>query len=184
MHTADSRVRLVPLRSLDSRAWRRIHEHFRDPEIAHLNGTPPNRVPLWMLRSALWLDNLRSDRELFGVIADDDEFIGLVQLYDIRQDTGTMGIIIGEKEYWGRGYGTEAVRQLLEIAFTELGLKQVKLSTYVDNPRAQASFKKAGFRELHREVKPGDRDRLSIWMSIPKERWQAEFRNPPPRRTP
>lgn len=184
MVTADSRVRLVPLNSLSSTAWRRIQQHFRDPEISHLNGTPPNRVPLWVLRSALWLDNLRSDRELYGVIADDGEFIGLVQLYDMKDETATLGIIIGEKAYWGRGYGTEAVRQVLELAFTELGLKQVRLSTYEDNLRAQASFRKVGFRELQREVKPGDRDRVSIWMSIPVERWQAEFREQLPRRTP
>lgn len=177
-------VRLVPLNRLDSRAWRRVQQHFRDPEISHLNGTPPSRVPLLVLRSAMWLDNLRSDRELYGVIASDDEFIGLVQLYDIREGTGTLGIIIGEKKYWGRGYGTQAVKKLLELAFTELGLKQVRLSTYEDNLRAQASFRKVGFRELQREVKPGDVNRISIWMSLPVERWQAEFRGPDPQRTP
>lgn len=173
-------IRLVPLAELDSAAWQRILTYFRDPEISHLNGTAPSRLPLWLLRPLLKADSRRSDRRLYGVLADGDQFIGLTELYDIREGTATLGIIIGEREYWGRGYGTETVGRMLEIAFEELGLDSVRLSTFEDNLRARASFRKAGFRELQRIAQRGDRGRLSVWMSIPRERWFAEVRKPLP----
>lgn len=177
------RIRLVPLAELDASAWQRIQAYFRDPEISHLNGTPPSRLPLWLLRPLLRADSRRSDRRLFGILADGDEFIGLTELYDIRDGVATLGIIIGERDYWGRGYGTVVVGRMLEIAFEELGLTQVRLSTFEDNLRAQASFRKAGFRELQRIAQRGDGDRLSVWMSIPRERWFAEVRKPLPQST-
>ena len=57
------RVALKPITELDAAAWRRVHAHFRDPEIAHLNGTPPSRMPLWLLRRVLKADSRRRDRE-------------------------------------------------------------------------------------------------------------------------
>ena len=58
----------------------------------------------------------------------------------------TLGIVIGEKEYWGKGYGTEAVKTMLRYAFHELGLNRVELETYSFNPRAQRCYERAGFR--------------------------------------
>ena len=178
-----SRIRLVPLSELDGAAWRRIQSHFRDPEIANLNGTPPSRLPLWLLRPILKADSRRPDRHTFGIIADGG-CIGLTELYDVRDGVATLGIIIGERDYWNRGYGTETVRKLLSIAFDELGLNQVRLSTFEDNLRAQASFRKAGFRELQRVAQRRDRGRMSVWMGITRDRWFQEIRESDPRRTP
>lgn len=166
-----SRVRLVTLGALDREAWQRIRNHFRDPEIARLNGTPPTRLPLWVLRTVLRNDSRRPDRHTFGIIADGTEFIGLTELYDTGPTAATLGIIIGERDYWGRGYGTEAVGLLLDYAFGELGLEKVTLNTYEDNLRAQAAFLKAGFVEERRLVRPGDRSRRSVVMGISRSRW-------------
>lgn len=172
MEGSGSRVRLVGLEELDRTAWQRVRTHFRDPEIARLNGTPPSRMPLWLLRTVLRNDSRRSDRHTFGIIAHDREFIGLTELYDAGADSATLGIIIGERPYWGRGYGTETVGLLLDYAFGKLGLEKVVLNTYEDNLRAQASFLKAGFTEDDRLVRPGDRGRRSVIMSISRSRWQ------------
>ena len=177
-------IQLVPLAELDSAAWRRVQSYFRDPEISHLNGTAPSKLPVWLLRPLLKADSRRNDRRLYGVIADGKEFIGLTELYDIRDGSATLGIIIGERAYWGRGYGTETVRRVLDIAFNEVGLDSVRLSTFEDNLRAQASFRKAGFRELQRVAQRGDKGRMSVWMSIPRERWFSEFRSPLPQKNP
>lgn len=183
MCASGRQIRLVPLADIEPEAWLRVQAWFRDPEISHLNGTAPSRLPLWLLRPLLRADARRADRQIFGIHADSDQFIGLTELYDIRDGVATLGIIIGERAYWGRGYGTITVSRMLEIAFEELGLNQVRLSTFEDNLRAQASFRKAGFRELQRIAQRGDRGRLSVWMSIPRERWFAELRQPVPQST-
>lgn len=172
------RVTLKPLTELDQEAWRRVYNHFRDPEIAHLNGTPPSRMPLWLLKRILKADSRRSDRATFGIfdVSNGDElYIGTIELYDIRRTEATLGIIIGERSHWSQGYGPEAVRALLEYAFDELCLERVTLSTFEDNPRAQSAFKKVGFIE-RRRVSAG-KGRTDVQMELRRGRWLEEQRD-------
>lgn len=168
------RVRLTPLAELNQQAWRRIHAHFRDPEISYLNGTPPNRMPLWLLKRVLKADSRRADRETYGIFDETDTYIGTVELYDIRYNSATLGIIIGERSHWSRGYGPEAIGALLEHAFNDLGLNEIRLNTFSDNLRAQAAFTKIGFRELRR-VDNG-RGRTDVQMSLFRGSWQERKR--------
>lgn len=163
------RVQLKPLADLDREAWQRVHQHFRDPEISHLNGTPPNRMPLWLLRRVLKADSRRHDRETYGIFDETNTYIGTVELYDIRYSSATLGIIIGERSHWSRGYGPEAIHALLEYAFKALGLERVRLHTFGDNLRAQSAFKKVGFREIRRV--PSGNGRLDIHMEIYRQSW-------------
>jgi RimJ/RimL family protein N-acetyltransferase len=163
------RVCLKPLSELDQKAWKRVQQHFRDTEISYLNGTPPNRMPLWFLKRLLKADSRRPDRATYGIYDERDEYIGTIELYDIRYDVATLGIIIGEKSHWGQGYGPEAIEALLGYAFGELHLERVKLNTFSDNLRAQASFKKIGFTELRR-VSAGN-GRVDVQMEMQKKDW-------------
>ncbi len=64
--------------------------------------------------------------------------------------TATFGILIGEKDCWGKGYGTEATRLMLDYAFTGLGLHNVMLNVFANNERAIRAYRRAGFREIGR----------------------------------
>ena len=168
-YPANGRVRLLPLAELDNRAWRRVAQHFRDPEIAFLNGTAPNRMPVWLLRRVLKADARRLDRATYGIFDEQGEYIGTIELYDIRSDRATLGIIIGERSHWSRGYGPEAVDALLAVAFEERGLQVVQLHTFADNPRARAAFGKVGFREVRRATVAGGR--VDVLMSLSRQVW-------------
>jgi RimJ/RimL family protein N-acetyltransferase len=54
-------------------------------------------------------------------------------------------IVIGEKEVWGKGYGTEATRLVAEEAFANLGLNEIRLEVFNHNQRAIAAYSKVGF---------------------------------------
>lgn len=179
MELAYGRVHLRPLSALRRDDWRRVHAHFRDPEIAHLNGTPPNRMPLWLLRRVLRADANRSDRATFGIFDERDAYVGTAELYDLRPDRATLGIIIGERSHWNRGYGPEAMHALLGYAFDEVGLEEVRLTTFADNPRAQAAFRKVGFREVDRLPAAGGR--TDVVMTLRREAWRAGSPPPAPR---
>lgn len=168
------RVRLRPLGDLDQRAWRKIHKHFRDPEIAFLNGTPPNRMPLWLLRRVLLADARRTDRQTFGIFDEHDDYIGTIELYDIRYTGATLGIIIGERSHWGRGYGPEAMTALLDYGFRQLGLDRIRLTVYADNPRALAAYLKVGFHETGRT--PAKDGRTDVHMELFKGAWLERMR--------
>jgi RimJ/RimL family protein N-acetyltransferase len=61
-----------------------------------------------------------------------------------------FGICIGEKDCWGKGYGTEATRLTLDYAFTVLGLHSVVLNVASYNEPAIRAYRRAGFREAGR----------------------------------
>jgi RimJ/RimL family protein N-acetyltransferase len=78
--------------------------------------------------------------------------VGDCALFDINHVEGTaeLGIVIGEKDCWNRGYATETVALLARYAFDVLGLGSVILNVYDFNERAVAAYRKAGFREVGR----------------------------------
>ncbi len=56
-----------------------------------------------------------------------------------------FGIFIGEKEYWNKGFGSEAVRLTLKHGFEDLNLNRIYLNVYANNPRAIKAYEKSGF---------------------------------------
>ncbi len=61
-----------------------------------------------------------------------------------------VGILIGEPDARGRGYGTEAMRLLVDYAFTAAGMHSLMLWVYEFNPAARRCYEKVGFREVGR----------------------------------
>ena len=59
----------------------------------------------------------------------------------------SLGIMIGDKTCWDRGYGTDAILTILRFAFDEMNLHRVWLQVHDDNARAIACYKKCGFVE-------------------------------------
>jgi RimJ/RimL family protein N-acetyltransferase len=73
-----------------------------------------------------------------------------------------LGIMIGEKDCWSQGYGTDAIVTLLRLAFGEMGLHRVELQVYADNARGIACYRNCGFVE---EVRMRQyRLRAGVWV--------------------
>ncbi len=81
-----------------------------------------------------------------------DEVIGHCMLFDVNKldRCSEIGIVIGEKSYWDRGYGQEATRLLLEYGFDHLNLNSIMLGVFSFNERAIACYRKIGFQEIGR----------------------------------
>ncbi len=86
--------------------------------------------------------------------------IGHTDLFDVdyRNRTAQWGILIGEADARGKGYGTETARLMLDYAFTALGLHSVLLTTDEYNLAGRRAYEKAGFREFGRR-------RQCTWMN-------------------
>jgi RimJ/RimL family protein N-acetyltransferase len=87
------------------------------------------------------------------------------------------GILIGEKDCWGKGYGTETTILVLDYAFTALGLHNVLLSTYGYNERAIRAYTRAGFRVMGRQ-REAARLGEQIYDVIFMDCLATEFRSP------
>ena len=108
----------------------------------------------------------------------EDTLIGFVGLFDLFQHQGDslVAIALGERSYWGKGFGTDAMQIMLRYAFCELNLRSVGLIVFEYNPRAIRSYEKIGFAHegrirgaILREGKRWD----FLYMGLLREEWSA-----------
>lgn len=101
--------------------------------------------------------------------------IGNIKLSAINGYHGTaeVGIIIGDKDYWGCGYGSEAIDLLVGYAFGILSLRKLTAGIYANNPGSIRSFERAGFvvesvlkDQCISDGKPVDVVRLGRWREV------------------
>lgn len=93
-----------------------------------------------------------------------------------NHQAGSVWIGIGEADYWGKGYGTDAMRLLIGYGFRELGLHRISLNVFSGNPRAIRSYEKAGFRHevTQRQALYRDGHRYDILiMGLLRPEWEA-----------
>lgn len=103
-----------------------------------------------------FLEKLGKEEANFDIITlKDDKMIGAISLKEINHlhGTATVGIFIGDKAEREKGYGTEALRLLLDYGFNYLNLQNIFLSLMSFNDRALACYKKCGFLEIGRRRK-------------------------------
>ena len=114
---------------------------------------PPS--PMTLEQETAWYDGIArdSDTTMFTIYERTTWLpVGNTELHavDYRHGSAGFGLLIGEPDARGRGYGTEATRLVLDYAFTALGLHNVLLEVYEYNLAAQRVYTKAGFREIGR----------------------------------
>lgn len=143
---------------------------YADPDIAPM--LRHDLEPLTPAQSRSYFDTLimpLSARGLCWAIHESvapHQVVGSTALTDVARTSGSalFRIVIGEKDRWGRGYGTEATRLVLEEAFSVLGLRQIRLEVFQHNERALASYRRVGFRQTGQH---------SEWVSPKKVRIQV-----------
>ena len=109
--------------------------------------------------------------------------LGSTAVTDINEAEGTclFRIVIGEKQAWGHGFGTDATRLVVAEAFETLHLRAVRLEVFAHNMRARRAYARVGFRETgqHVEWVPRRRRQLHvISMEVDRDRWRAMGADP------
>lgn len=92
--------------------------------------------------------NNRADVKLFRVLDKATEIhVGNIKLapIDYHHRRAEVGLLIGNRAYWGRGIATEAIRLLTEYAFDVLGLTKITAGCYATNIGSRRAFEKAGY---------------------------------------
>ena len=160
----------------DDYGWR------TDEELARLDATRPLRMSfndfLRYTREEIDYPSPRSRR--FAIDTHDGKHIGNCMYYDIdlRRGQAELGIMIGDRDYWSKGYGTDSVNTLLTHIFNSTTIDRVYLHTLEWNQRARNSFAKSGFKELG----PVRRNGLDfIYMEVWRTEWErlASLRGAP-----
>jgi RimJ/RimL family protein N-acetyltransferase len=124
-------------------AWR------SDPELARFDAASPLKLSFreFMLYYTEQLRSLKQDRRWFAVDTLNGKHIGNCMYYDVEKNRkqAKIGVIIGDRDYWDKDYGTDAVMTLVAHIFEDMNLERVYLDTLEWNARAQRCFQKCGF---------------------------------------
>lgn len=142
---------MVTLRAIERADLERLWAFNNDLETELAGGgDPPIPQSLARLHSEYEGDAGKGGRDgaQFAIEADGN-FIGQCGLFRFNATAQTceLGIGIGDKEYWGRGYGRDAVRVLLDYAFRLRNFRKVTLNVNAPNERALRCYRACGFVE-------------------------------------
>jgi len=120
-----------------------------DPELAQLDAAPVLVITFseYFSEYAAQLNNPQRVSRRYSIETLSGEHIGNCSYYNINEDGGEaeLGIMIGNRDYWNNGYGTDAVNTLVNHIFRHTNLKRIYLKTLKSNNRAQHCFQKCGF---------------------------------------
>lgn len=137
----------------DDYAWR------SDSELATFDAVPPLRMSYEDYQRVYRNEfNSPPGRHLsLGIEDESGLHIGNVMYYNLDPFAGQteLGIMIGRREFWSRGYGTEAVQLMVQHIFATTPVHRVYLHTLTWNTRAQKAFGKAGFLPVGEVVRNG-----------------------------
>lgn len=168
----------VCLRALERTDIPRLVKWLNDPEVKRFLRS---YRPISQAEEEIWFERQIGNPNflIFAVENEDGTHIGIISLDEIdwKNRKATMGVIIGEKGYWDRGYGTDAVKTLLRFAFDELNLNRVEVSVYDFNLRAIRCYEKCGFvieGRLRQSIFRNGRYHDELKMAILKEEWRRQ----------
>ena len=149
-----------------------------DVELAG-GGDPPMPQSLARLYAEYDAEASKGGRDgaSFAIEAD-GKFIGQCALFRLNHTDQTceLGITIGDKTYWGRGYGRDVIRILLDYAFRLRNFRRVYLTVNGTNERAIRAYQACGFLEegrLRKHVWSAGAFIDLVYMGILRDEWQA-----------
>lgn len=142
------RGKQVLLRAIEPSDLSDYHRWLNDPEVSrHL----ALYTPLSMPDEESWYEATRADssQTVFAIETEAGQHIGNVSLMDInwKDRSAELGIVIGDKRQWGKGYGQDAIRTVLGFAFGEINLNRVYLRVFAEHASAIKAYCKCGFVE-------------------------------------
>ena len=169
----------VRLRSFELSDLEAIMEHWNDLEFRKNTGRalPNSRQNREEFIRNTW--KLRQEgRGFFFAIEDKKtkEFLGHVSinLLNTIARSFDLGIFIYNKQNWGKGFGSDAMRLMLKVGFEYLNVHRIELGVYPENERAIKVYKKVGFTEVGRKRQTrfmNGKYRDEIIMDILQEEW-------------
>jgi len=156
-------------------------EWLNDPEVIWFTTFHSEIMSLIKEKEAV--ENLAKSGTNFSIVTRDDDNgvgksgvfrnkvignCGFFRISEINR-TADVCIIIGEKDYWGKGYGSDALRLLIKFGFENRNFNSINLRVFSFNERAIACYEKVGFKRqgtCREAVIRGNRKYDLIYMDI------------------
>lgn len=170
----------VTLRGVRREDLPRLWQFNNDLEVELAGGgDPPMPQTLERLQADIERETASGGRDgAVFVVETDGRIIGICQLSNVNETSraAELGIAIGDKEYWGRGYGRETVSLLLDYAFRLRNFRRVWLWVHAGNERAIRAYEACGFvveGRLREHVWSNGRYEDAVYMGVLRDDWQS-----------
>lgn len=178
---SSQRIRLRPLQRNDLPFF---VEWLSDAEVRQFITV---NIPLSLDEEEQWYDQVlklpKPERPFAIEVKEENEWrlIGNIALFDVNwvHRSAEVGILIGDKRYWNRGLGGEALQLMVNHAFSTLNLNRVYLRVDVENIRGVRAYERVGFTKEGRLRQAVYRNGIysDMWiMSILRSEWQMTTR--------
>jgi len=146
-----------------------------DPELARLDAAPVliMSFSLYLLDYATSLHQSQFNRFPLAVETHEGKHIGNCTFYDIDEKKGEaqLGIMIGNHDYWDKGFGTDTVNTMVAHAFRSTKIRRLYLKTLDSNLRAQKCFARCGFKSFGHLRRNSYNFTL---MELKREQWEKQ----------
>ena len=160
----------VRLRALEPEDLPDYHRWLNDPEVLRYLKLYARRA---MPDEEAWYQEVRGDSSqmVFAIESEAGQHIGNLSLMHLnwKDRSAELGIVIGDKSQWGKGYAQDATRTLLTLAFGEMNLNRVYLRVFAEHEAAINAYRTCGFVEegrLREEIYADGRYHDMLVMAI------------------
>ena len=154
---------------------------MNDPQVNRYMESRLSKQTHESIREFIRTSNDSSDILLLGIFVVDGRHIGNIKLGPIHDyhRFAAIGIMIGERDCWGKGYATEAIRAVSRYAFESLNLEKLFAGCYASNQGSYRAFRRAGFileGRLRSHVSSADRRDDDLQVGLTRADWMAQRR--------
>ncbi len=169
--------KLVQLRAYETKDIEAAKNYINDPELKHylMPGVP---FPMTLSDETKFIEGISAFKDNYSFAIDtlEGHYIGGCGLNNVdwKNRVAMVGIFIGDKDYWGKGYGSDAMTVLIDFIFNEMNLNRIMLNVYGFNERAIKSYEKCGFAKegvLRQALFKGGQYHDEVIMSILREEY-------------
>jgi len=163
----------------------RYQSWLNDPEVTVYMETGVFPTTLQQLERYYQAVTSSPDQVILAVVhQESDLHIGNVKLGPINwvHRRAALGILIGDKEYWGKGLGTEAVSLAVEYGFYRLNLHRISLGVFEEHKSAVRCYQKVGFKiegHLRQDVFRDGQYKNGLWMGLLRSEYKSLSGNGP-----
>lgn len=140
----------VKLREYSKEDIKQAQMYVNDPEVKMLL-TPGIPFPYTLEDEEKWYESQSANNDTYNFAIetlDEGKYIGGcgINKIDWKNSNVIIGIFIGDKNYWEKGYGTDAIKVLIKFIFNEMNINRIKLNVFSFNKRAIKCYEKCGFK--------------------------------------
>jgi RimJ/RimL family protein N-acetyltransferase len=157
----------IKLRKVKSSDWKLFLKWWKDKELISLtSGIVEDSDEV--LRK--YFDQMmQSKKDQHFIILLGRKPIGHISLMRKSKTMAEINIVIGEKQYWGKGIGTKAIKKATGLAFSKLKYKSICLEVRPDNQRAISTYENCGFIKKKIKRYPKTNQPVTLEMCLDKK---------------